>query len=508
MVNKLSKIVLLTWVIAGCGVNPVTGKRELQLVSAEQEIQIGQQQYVPSQQMQGGAYEVDPGLSKYVNEVGQRLVKVSDRPELPYEFIVLNNGVPNAWALPGGKIAVNRGLLTELNSEAELAAVLGHEIVHAAARHGARSMERGMVLQAGVAVLGAAGANKNWGSLAVGGAALGANLISTKYGRDAEHESDEHGIKYMARAGYDPKAAISLQQTFVRLFDGKQPDWLEGLFASHPPSLDRVEANKLTAAKYRVPNARMGKEEYQQRIASLKNAAPAYDKYEQGQAALKDKQYDKALNLADEAIRKEPREAMFYALKGDAHLQQKQAKSAVQDYSEAIKRNNDYFAYYLMRGMAQRQLNDNKAARVDLESSVKLLPTSVAHYELGNLALVDKDENSAVEHFRVAAESESEVGKQATAALMRLDLPRNPARYIEVQQGLGRGGEFIVQLGNKTPVAVKDMVLKLSGAVQRNVAVSEVLAAGKAKQLVISLPAGVRPQDVKVQLIQAQLADK
>ena len=86
---------------------------------------------------------IDPELTKYVNEVGQRLAAVSDR-KLPYEFVVINNSVPNAWALPGGKIAVHRGLLIELNSEAELAAVLGHEIVHAAARHGAKGMERGI----------------------------------------------------------------------------------------------------------------------------------------------------------------------------------------------------------------------------------------------------------------------------------------------------------------------------------------------------------------------------
>ena len=121
--------------LTGCVINPVTGDRELALVSAEQEIAIGEQQYEPSQQMQGGEYTLDPELTSYVAGVGQKLAAVSDR-QLPYEFVVLNSSVPNAWALPGGKIAVNRGLLTELDSEAELAAVLGHEIVHAAARHG------------------------------------------------------------------------------------------------------------------------------------------------------------------------------------------------------------------------------------------------------------------------------------------------------------------------------------------------------------------------------------
>ena len=127
-------------------INPVTGDRELALVSADQEIAIGEQQYAPSQQMQGGDYALDRAAHGLRRGVGQKLAAVSDR-DLPYEFVVLNSSVPNAWALPGGKIAVNRGLLTELSSEAELAAVLGHEIVHAAARHGALAMQRGLLLQ-------------------------------------------------------------------------------------------------------------------------------------------------------------------------------------------------------------------------------------------------------------------------------------------------------------------------------------------------------------------------
>ena len=104
----------------GCATNPVTGDAELALISEAREIAIGRQQYAPAQQMQGGAYVIDPALQAYVAGVGARLAAVSDR-RLPYEFVVLNSDVPNAWALPGGKIAVNRGLLTELQSEAELA---------------------------------------------------------------------------------------------------------------------------------------------------------------------------------------------------------------------------------------------------------------------------------------------------------------------------------------------------------------------------------------------------
>ena len=145
-------VVLLT--ATGCAVNPVTGDRELLLIPTSMEISAGEEYYRPLQQVGGGLYTVDRELTEYVKIAGQRMAAVSDR-SLPYEFVVLNNSVPNAWALPGGKIAISRGLLAELDNEAELAAVLGHEIVHAAAKHSAHAMQRsilGQLLMVGTAV--------------------------------------------------------------------------------------------------------------------------------------------------------------------------------------------------------------------------------------------------------------------------------------------------------------------------------------------------------------------
>ncbi|HEB63176.1 MAG TPA: peptidase M48, partial [Gammaproteobacteria bacterium] len=213
--NYLFSLIIATVFLSGCSVNPVTGKQELSLVSEAQELQIGAQQYAPLRQSQGGDYAVDAALTKYVNDVGQKLAAVSDR-KLPYEFKVLNNSTPNAWALPGGKISINRGLLTELGSESELAAVLGHEITHAAAKHGVRSMSRGVLLQGAMMATVIASQGKDYAQLAQLGAGIGAQLITTKYGRDAERESDYYGMRYMSRAGYDPQGAVDLQKTFVK----------------------------------------------------------------------------------------------------------------------------------------------------------------------------------------------------------------------------------------------------------------------------------------------------
>ena len=224
------------------------------------------------------------GIKKHVEPVGQKLAAVSDR-DLPYEFVVLNNSVPNAWAMPGGKIAINRGLLTELSSEAELAAVLGHEIVHAAARHSAQQMTRAMLSQVLVVATAVAASDSDYGSLAVGSAGLGAQLINSTYGRGAELESDLYGMRYMSKAGYDPQGAVTLQETFVRLSQGGRQDWLSGLFASHPPSQARVDANRRTAAEL-PPGGQLGADSFQRAMQKTMQAKPAYDAYDEGRKAL------------------------------------------------------------------------------------------------------------------------------------------------------------------------------------------------------------------------------
>ena len=174
-------LISLTLSVSACGINPVTKKREFQVISEAQEISIGTKNYSPARQSQGGDYTLDPELTAYVQSIGNKLAAVSDR-KLPYEFTIINDSVPNAWAMPGGKIAFNRGLLYELNNEAELAAVMGHEMVHAAARHGAQGMERGILMQGAMIAVGLASKDTNYSNLIVGGAQLGAKLATSKYG--------------------------------------------------------------------------------------------------------------------------------------------------------------------------------------------------------------------------------------------------------------------------------------------------------------------------------------
>lgn len=449
MLRKILIPAIVLVMLSGCATNPVTGKRELSLVSESQELSIGEQQYAPLRQMQGGDYIADKEIVKYVREVGNKLAAVSDR-KLPYEFNVVNSSVPNAWALPGGKIAINRGLLTELDSEAELAAVLGHEITHAAARHSAHQMSRGVLLQGAMlaTVIGTQG--KDYAQLAQLGANLGAQLITQKYGRDAEREADYYGILYMHRAGYDPQGAVELQKTFVKLSEGDRQDWLNGLFASHPPSQERVENNIKTAASF-PPGGYVGKEKYHAEMSQLNRSKPAYAAYDEGREALTEGDYSKALQLGQKALNIEPREALFYGLLGDVEAKKGRTAAARRYFDTAIELNPGFFYFPLQRGILNAELGSVAAAEKDLNASLKLLPTSSAYFELGNIAKKAGDSEKAKVFYTKAASDKSVVGKKAFAALVDMDLASDPGKYLKIRSGIDSQGRLKAEISNPTP---------------------------------------------------------
>lgn len=406
---------------AGCAVNPVTGERELSLVDEGWELNVGEQQYAPLRQSQGGDFVLEPEVTHYVQGVGQRLAAVSDR-ELPYEFQVINSSVPNAWALPGGKISVNRGLLTELESEAELAAVLGHEIVHSAARHGARQQSRAIVLQgavlAGGIATGVATGREDYATVALVGGMIGAQLITQRYSRDAERQSDRYGMEYMKRAGYDPRGAVELQETFVRISEehGGGGGFAGGLFASHPPSRERLENNRRTAEELGA-GGRTGRDEYRQVMERLNRLQPAYAAHDAGRQALADGDHATALQKADEALVSEPGEALFHALKGDALASREDYAGAERAYTHALAQDDAWFYHHLRRGMVRHEMGRLEAARGDLAASLERLPTAQGHLLMGNVERAAGNRQAAVEHYRTAAQSDSAAGQKARQAL-------------------------------------------------------------------------------------------
>jgi predicted Zn-dependent protease len=258
MVKFLSFIWLgVTLGLAGCAHNPVSGKTDFVMMSEQQEVQAGVQGDAGVRQKYA-VYDA-PALQEYVNRVGQKVAAHSHRANLQYHFTVLDSPEINAFALPGGYVYITRGILAYLNSEAELAAVLGHEIGHVTARHGVRQASAAQAANIGFALASILLPQVN-------PAGLGQNVAKawlSGYGRDHELEADRLGADYLARSGYDPQAMIRVVGVLKNqeLFDaqqaqqeGREPRRYHGTFDTHPDADTRLqqvvaEANHLTVAQ-------------------------------------------------------------------------------------------------------------------------------------------------------------------------------------------------------------------------------------------------------------------
>jgi predicted Zn-dependent protease len=264
--RSLAALLALLTLAAGCAVNPATGKREISFVSRSKELEMGRQ---GDQEIlaEFGAYE-DTALSAYVERVGRRLAAVCETPELDWHFRVLNAPVVNAFALPGGYVYVTRGMLAAVQSEAQLAGILGHEIGHVTARHTAQRVTQSTIAQIGLGV----------GTLLVPGlarygqeASTGLALLLLKYSRDDETQADELGIRYSVRAGYDPREIPSTYETLRRLA-ARQVTVLPNFLSTHPDPGDRKErtTSLSEAAAAANPAAReVGREQFLVRVDGL-----------------------------------------------------------------------------------------------------------------------------------------------------------------------------------------------------------------------------------------------
>ena len=243
---------VLALLAAGCATNPYTGKTELSLISQDQEISLGRQS-APDFEKEFGGRLADARVQGYVRAVGLRVAAVSDRA-MPYDYAVLDSPTPNAFALPGGPIYITVGLLKIMKSERELAAVLGHETGHVAAKHSVNALQRQMgaelFVQAVTQLGGARGASAGQVAQVVAG------LTQLKYSRDDEYQADEAGIVYMMRAGYNPWGMPEMLGELQGLSQA-EPGRLAQMFSTHPLTSERIDnAGSIVRKKFPAADAR------------------------------------------------------------------------------------------------------------------------------------------------------------------------------------------------------------------------------------------------------------
>lgn len=230
-------------VFCGCSTVSETGRKQLVLVPQSEELKLGVAAFEDLKKQM--PISKDPSANAMLQRVGRRIAAaVTDMPEAQWEFVLFDNPEPNAFCLPGGKVGVHTGILALTKNEAGLATVVGHEVAHAALRHGAERMSRAMLMDLGGQVLGAATGSSKYAQAIALAYGVGAQVgVELPHSRNQELEADRVGLRYMARAGYNPEAALEFWERFSRHQEGRGGAGPPAFLRTHP--VDEVRMKRL-----------------------------------------------------------------------------------------------------------------------------------------------------------------------------------------------------------------------------------------------------------------------
>ncbi len=362
--------------LAGCAKNPVTGKNQLMMMSREQEIGIDKKQS-PFQFSSDYGVSQDGVLNQYITEVGKDLLPAVHRQDMPYNFQCVNATYINAYAFPGGSIAVTRGILLDLDNEAELAALLGHELGHVNARHSAEQASKGQLsslLVGGLSVL-AGTQGSGLGQLTQQLGSLTQGLFLSSYSRENEREADSLGQEYMVKAGHSSKGFVGLMEMLNSLNKAK-PSSSQMLFSTHPMSSERLEAAvQRDSTQYR--NTRsfpLNRERYMDNTVSLRKKKGAIRKMQEGEKYLTKEAYDNAQSAFKSAIQLAKQDYTAHVLMAKCMLIQEKSSTAL-SYANAAKKLylTEPQGYYLA-GLANLSEKKHSQAYEDFKQCDALLP--------------------------------------------------------------------------------------------------------------------------------------
>lgn len=336
--------------LAGCAANPVTGRQQLMLVSEDQEIAMDRQSSPHQFSADYGAVQ-DEALNAYIDQTGKRLAAQSHRPQMPYSFRVVNANYVNAYAFPGGSIACTRGILLSLENEAELAALLGHELGHVNARHTAEQMSKGMLTQAfvgGISALAGTG-GAALGNLAAQLGMIGAGALLASYSRGNEREADDLGMEYMVRSGYNPKGMIGLMD-MLRSQSKHDPSVIELMFSTHPMSDERYRtAVDNSRSRYRsAAGLPVHRERFMDNTAGLRTRKGAIEEMQKAERLMAENKFDEADTRLKDALKMAPHDYTCLVLLSKSKLVQKRYREGI-EFAERAERAypQEAQAYYL-----------------------------------------------------------------------------------------------------------------------------------------------------------------
>lgn len=421
-------IALLTLVmclsLAACAKNPVTGQDELVLMSEPQEIAMGANYYPQVIQLNHGLTPGDPQLQGYVNHVGRRLARISHRPNLPWQFTVVNSSQVNAFALPGGKISITRGLISKMSSEDELAGVLGHEIGHVTARHAVAGYTRQILMTGALLGLAIALGDNEYAPAALAAAGVAGSLMMLGYSRDQERQCDELGYEYMTRAGYNPVAMVSTFELFKKM-QKTEPSEIESWLSSHPLPRERIAAAEKRALASPLSNRPFNTAEFNRRLAKQKRLAPAYAAMDKGNALARKKRWGPAAAMYQRAIAAYPQEGMFHSRLAIAQMQQKQYRQALASAQKGASLSGGNFYPSFILGLVQRSNRNYRGALAAHHRAARLMPDHVVNnfFLAYSYDKVGQRKNAATYYRKVAkASPKSNYGKASQKRLAQMGL--------------------------------------------------------------------------------------
>jgi predicted Zn-dependent protease len=361
----------------GCATNPVTGRSQFMLMDENQEIAIDHQQSPHQLSADYGTVQ-DTALQNYVQATGKAMAAKTHRSQMPYDFHCVNANYVNAYAFPGGTIACTRGILLDLDNEAELAALLGHELGHVNARHTAASISKAQVANVavgGLAILTSVAVGSNAGSIAGQLGQLGSGALLASYSRDNERQADHLGMEYMTRTGYGPQGMVGLMD-MLNSMSKHQASATELLFATHPMSSERYQTAVSEATKdYQKFNGQpLHRDRYMDHIAGLRKIKGAVKKMQDGEAAMGKKQYADAQALFKQALKTAPNDYTGLLLMSKCLLIQKKDKDAQRYAEKAKKVYPDEAQAYHISGIAMIRNKQYEGALEDFSVYQRQLP--------------------------------------------------------------------------------------------------------------------------------------
>jgi len=311
--------------MVGCAANPVTGKPQFMMVSEDQEIKIDKQNSPHQFSSDYGPLQ-DTALNNYINQTGKTLAARTHRPHMPYSFRGVNATYVNAYAFPGGSIAATRGILLDLENEAQLAALLGHELGHVNARHTAEQMSKSTLINLFVGGLSTVVGTQSsgLGNLASQLGMVGAGALLASYSRDNEREADALGLEYMVRAGYNAKGFVGLMDMLRRTSKYK-PSAIELMFATHPMSDERYRtAVEAVDTQYRSSQSfSLYRDRYMDHTAKLRKIKLTIEELQKGETLMAKNKYGDAEIHFSKALKQTPEDYAGLVMMSKCQLAQK-----------------------------------------------------------------------------------------------------------------------------------------------------------------------------------------